>query len=71
MEELTKASVEIVLELIYQKSLYKGDEWKYQLEKFLTLHIEYSKLNDKEKDNYCWAKSIEVGAALAKLRIIQ
>lgn len=68
LEELTKASVEIVLELIYQKSLYKGDEWKYQLEKFLTLHIEYSKLNDKEKDNYCWAKSIEVGAALAKIK---
>lgn len=68
LEELTISSVETVLELIYQKSLYKGDEWKDQLEKFLTLHIEYSNLQDKEKDNYCWAKSIEVGAALAKIK---
>lgn len=68
LEEITKDSVDTVLDLISQKSLYKGDEWKGQLKKFLVLHTEYYKLPDKEKNNYCWSKSIEVGPALAKIK---
>ena len=68
LDELSQDSIETVLELIAQKSLYKGDEWKSTLEKFLKIHKEYYKLPDEEKEMYCWTKSIEVGGALGKIR---
>lgn len=68
MEELTQDSIDTVLELIAQKSLYKGDEYKGILEKVLKLHKEYQKVPAKERDNYSWVKSIEVGEAVSKIR---
>lgn len=68
LEEITKDSLEITLDLIAQKSLHKGPEWKTKLEKFLQLQNEYRKLNDNERDLYCWTKSIEVGGSIAKIR---
>jgi hypothetical protein len=68
LEEISKESIENVLELIDQKSLYKGEEWKGVLTKFLSLHNEYHKLTDKEKENYCWIKSIEIGGTIGKIK---
>lgn len=68
LEEINQHSVDTVLELIYQKSLYKGEEWKSVLEKFLDTHKEYQEVPDNEKDNYCWDKSTKVGSVIGKIR---
>jgi hypothetical protein len=68
LEEISKDAIETVLELIAQKSLYKGDEWKGPLTKFLELHTEYHALPDAQKDNYCWATSVDVGGAIGKIK---
>lgn len=68
LDEISKDSIDTVLELIAQKSLYKGEEWENVLSKFLTLHKEYHKLSAKEKENYCWVKSMEVGGVIGKIK---
>lgn len=68
LDELTDDSVETVLELIAQKSLYKGAEWKKTLEEFLKLKKEYNKLEGINKDTYCWVNSIKVGPVISKIR---
>ena len=68
LEEISKYSIETVLDLISQKSLYKGEEWQSVLIKFLELHNEYHNISDDKKDNYCWKKSVEVGGAISKIK---
>ncbi len=68
LNEITKDSIETILDLISQKSLYKGEEWKQILNQFLLLHIEYNKLPGNERDNFCWIKSSEVGAVIGKIK---
>lgn len=68
LDELTEESVSTVLELIYQNSLYKGEEWKSVLEDFSKIQKEYNKLTDAEKEFYTWQKSAQVGSAISKIR---
>lgn len=68
LEELSDDSVETTLDLIGQKSMYRGEEWKGALEKFLSLKKEFSKLKKKDRDNFIWEKAILVGGGIAKIR---
>ncbi len=69
LEEISKNSVQEILDLIAEGMLYRGDEWKSNLEKFASLQKEYVKIqNTQEKENYCWVKSMEVGATIGKIR---
>jgi len=68
LEEILKDSIETVLELIAQKSLYKGEEWQAVLNQFLALHNEYHKLPSDQLENYCWAKSVQVGGVIGKIK---
>lgn len=68
LEEISEDSVETVLDLISQNSLYKGKEWEKVLKQFLKLHKEYHKLSLKLRDMFCWQKSMEVGAVVGKIR---
>lgn len=68
LDEITKDSIDTVLDLISQNSLYKGEEWREVLNKFLKLHTEYSNLPESERNNFCWVKSIEVGGVIGKIR---
>jgi hypothetical protein len=68
LEELSVESTETVLELIYSNTLYKGEEWKVPLEKFLTYQKEYNDSSEFVKDNYVWHKSVEAGGAIGKIR---
>lgn len=65
LEELTIPATEDVLELIEANTLYRGREFEGILKEFLKLQKEYKTAN--EKDNFCWSKSIGLGA-LARIR---
>lgn len=66
LEELTIDAVETVLELIAQKSLYRGEEFKGMLEAFNKLQKQYKELAPEEKDNFCW--SVEGSEAVFRIR---
>lgn len=67
LEEISEDALDTVLDLIAQNSLYKGEEWKSVLEKFLNIKNQYDKL-EEGRDNFCWAKSTEIGGALSRIR---
>lgn len=68
LDEIERESVDTVLELINQNSLYKGSEWKAVLENFLKYKNEYMSIPDYEKENYAWEKSAKAGAVVGKIR---
>ena len=69
LDVITKDSIETILDLIVQKSLYKGEEWNNILIQFLKIHNEYNELNnEKTKEIYCWKKSMDVGGVISKIK---
>lgn len=68
LDELTPNSVQTVLDLIAENSLYKGEEWKPALSEFARLQSEYQALSDSLKDNFCWSKSVSIGGAVGRIR---
>ncbi len=69
LEEITQESVMAVLELIAQNSLYRGEEWKAALTRFLKYQKDYRKLTDeKERENFLWEKSVTAGATVGRIR---
>ncbi len=64
LEEITLESVETVIELIEQDSIYRGVEHKPIIDLFLEQKNIYDAIdNEKEKDNYCWSSSLAIGGA--------
>lgn len=61
-------SIDTVLELIAQKSLYRGEEWKGALTEFMNLKKDYEKVPAEQRDDYCWVKAGEVGGAVGRIR---
>lgn len=62
LNEITLDAIETVLDLISQKSLYKGDEWRSALSVFLKVHKAYHLLTETERKLYCWNTSKEMGS---------
>ena len=67
-EEITGEAIDAVLDLISQKSLYKGEEWKTILGNFQKYHDEYHRLDVATGDVYVWKKSVEAGPVIGKIR---
>jgi len=68
LEEITQEGIQIILELISQNSLYKGEEWGSVLKEFLKHKKAYTKIaSEAEKENYTWEHSAKVGAALGRI----
>lgn len=68
LDELTMESVQLILELISQGSIYRGNEFKGLLEGFLAVQREYKSVPNPQKDAYTWEKSLVISEGLCKIR---
>ena len=69
LDEITKDSIEIVLDLISQNSLYRGREFEYMISKFLKLKNQYDGIkNLKSKDNFAWVTSLTIEPTVSRIR---
>ena len=68
LDEISMESVDTVLELISQNSLYRGSEWKSVIEEFKKYKQMYSEVSEEEKNNFAWEKSISAGPVIGKIR---
>jgi len=58
LAELTLDSVDTVLELIAQNSLYRGEEHKFVVDSFRKLKVAYGELTtDLQRDIFCWSSA--------------
>jgi len=65
LSELTVDSLETVLELIAQNSLYRGAEHKFAVSSFLTLKKAFDKAENKEL--FSWEKVVTTQPAVARI----
>ena len=68
LDEISRDSIETVLELIGQNSLYRGAEWKNVLKSFLSYKKEYDRTPEEQRENYTWEKSVVAGEVVGKIR---
>jgi hypothetical protein len=69
LEEISDDAIGTVLELIAQRSLYRGDENKFVLDEFRKLKRDFQKLKTAgEKDVFAWAASKGAPASVARIR---
>lgn len=68
LDEISAEAVNIVLELIAQGSLYRGDEHKDVLTKFARFKTNYDKLTPEQKEIFAWDKSYEAGYAVGRIK---
>lgn len=68
LTELTADSVGTVLDLISQNSLYRGEEFKPLLTKFLENHQLFSVLPAQERDLFCWDATSKLPPSVTKIR---
>jgi hypothetical protein len=68
VNELTADSVDTVLELIGQNSLYRGNEFKGIVEAFSKVQKNALKIVPALRSNYCWGQSSVVGNAVCRIR---
>lgn len=69
LNELNAEDVEAVLDLIDQNSLYRGEEHRFVLERFLKHKKEYDEFNyHQEQNHYTWDKVMELPDSILHIR---
>ena len=68
LDEISEDAVLTILELVYSNTLYKGEEWKAILQKFLEYKRTYDTLSDKEKGNFAWENAKAAGITIGRIR---
>lgn len=64
MQEITKDAVNTVIELIEQKSIYRGEEHLTTVRNFSKNKTAFDKVSGDDQDNYCWVQAVKHGHAL-------
>lgn len=65
LNEISPAAITSVLELISEKNLYRGEEFKELLKSFQSLQNEYLALPTSKMHNYCWKLIAKIGPETA------
>lgn len=69
LKELTIDSIDTVMELILQNSLYRGEEHKFAINEFRQLKLKYLLVVPKEEqDSFVWSAIKTVPASVSKIR---
>lgn len=68
LEEISDDALGTVLELIGQKSLYKGEEWQATLQKFKLYKEQYKLVPAEKRLQFSWTASVEAGPVVGKIR---
>ena len=68
LSEFSPESIDTVLELIAQNSLYRGNEWEANLKKLKAYKKTFDSLDEKEKALFAWEKAGEAGISVGKIR---
>lgn len=68
LDEISIDAVNMVLELISQNSIYRGNEWESVLKIFKEYKTKYDSLNDKQKELFAWENFFKAGVTVGKIR---
>ena len=69
LKEITLESIDTILELISQNSLYRGEEHTFELTSFRKLKVEFAKVRSVEaQDLFAWLHAKAVPAAVTRIR---
>jgi hypothetical protein len=68
LQEISQNAIDVTLELIAQRTLYRGTEFKGMVDSFNVLKKQYDKLSPEGKDLFCWEKFHTVHQSIAKMR---
>ncbi|MBR5300164.1 MAG: hypothetical protein IKU36_07940, partial [Bacteroidales bacterium] len=68
LDEISEEAILTVLELIYSNTLYKGEEHKTKLVKFLEYKRAYDKLSESEKSIFAWENAKSAGMDVGRIR---
>ena len=68
LAEITLDAIDTVLDLINSNTLYKGAEWKRELNTLRKYKIQYDALPEDKKPLYVWLKSKNAGPVLGRIR---
>jgi len=69
LKEIKNESIEVVIDLISQNSLYRGEEHKFAVTTFKNLKRQFDKLStDSEKDIFTWSIIKDTPSSVSKIR---
>ena len=68
LDEISIDAIETVLELISSNTLYKGEEWKYAIEKLECYKEKYSTIPDDKKEVWAWRAAQVLDDVVGKIR---
>lgn len=70
LAEITIDSMETVLDLIKQNSLYRGEEHRQNVAAFLTCKRQFDRLTPHERETFCWLHTKVLALNVLRLRNI-
>lgn len=68
LTEITSDSVDAVLELIAQNSLYRGEEHKFAVDAFSKLQVAFTAQPAENRDRFVWERMSTVPASVSRIR---
>lgn len=68
MEEIADASIQVVLELIAQNSLYRGADYKHMLEGMQASKASYADIAEENRELFCWFVALTKPASEVRVR---
>lgn len=68
LTDITTDSIETVLDLIKQNSLYRGEEHRQNVAAFLTCKRQFDRLALHERELFCWHETTRLNLSVLRLR---